>query len=717
MQINDFIRDGKGRTYRVGSLLGRGLFAKSYAIRSDDNQEWVLKIPLSPSDFPNGSEDLAKISRQILQEQWQLLSVNPHPNLLVPLEQFISDQGQYCLLYPPNDRNLTRVLQNSRSLQDLLRLVIQIASTLAQLPKIAFPHGNLHLNNIFQSGDGITFMDPLTPLLQKHFVELQTAWGRNSPFIPPEHRGSTLKKAQTYSDTYALSLILFFEIMGQDPKLELYKTGLNKILQNNLEMRLQSILQNNPTSNPNFRNQFITHALRFLGKALSVQSQPAQIYRFHVIGDFHQRLQDLVDLINPSIVQVSNILFKRPPGILAFESDENVEFSCTIKTTPPLQDFEDVICGTILLDAGRNNERITEYESSFDVSRQPSGRLRFAFSIEDLPPGDYNLRLGFLIKNSIGHPKHIDAQFQVVAALGYTPDSITVPPKNLSFPKKANPSAILYEISEEQSLSKEDDSNFPQPIPLFEAEFSSIAIDQNQPDESEEMVESKISLPQHPRPRIVHRTETQPSKPMVMPESSTFDFLESDIIDFPEQKLHTGPTLVVNNPKDLHTDLHQSGQEASLSHTTIDNDVVYTPAVKPEVPNPLERSILESPFAVQIHPIQAKQTPQSQQVIEQIPDMEESEEISPFLAQRDDTEYTEYTEHTEHTDYTEDLSQNYKLTKNNDDFEEESEHHDVVGSFFRKIVTTLKEDQFVFMLVAMGGIIVILGLLFSFLPL
>ena len=134
MNTDEYIRDGKGHSYRVGALLGRGLYAKTYAVRGEDNKEWALKVPLNPSDLPKGSEKLAKISKQILQEQWRELSTTQTDDILLPKHQFTSQDGIYCLLYPRNDRSLYRELQRDCSLQELLAICIQISQILPRLP-------------------------------------------------------------------------------------------------------------------------------------------------------------------------------------------------------------------------------------------------------------------------------------------------------------------------------------------------------------------------------------------------------------------------------------------------------------------------------------------------------------------------------------------------------------------------------------------------------
>ena len=65
----EFIRDASGATYRIGTLLGRGLFAKTFTARSEDGQEWIVKTALGPSDFSEDMGHLVKISRSIMDEQ------------------------------------------------------------------------------------------------------------------------------------------------------------------------------------------------------------------------------------------------------------------------------------------------------------------------------------------------------------------------------------------------------------------------------------------------------------------------------------------------------------------------------------------------------------------------------------------------------------------------------------------------------------------------
>ena len=91
----NFIRDANGATYRIGALLGRGLFARTFTARGEDGVDWIVKIALGPSDFPEDMLHLVKISRAVLDEQWQILSRKSSPHLLAPAANFISEDGRY----------------------------------------------------------------------------------------------------------------------------------------------------------------------------------------------------------------------------------------------------------------------------------------------------------------------------------------------------------------------------------------------------------------------------------------------------------------------------------------------------------------------------------------------------------------------------------------------------------------------------------------------
>ena len=80
------------------------------------------------------------------------------------------------------------------------------------------------------------------------------------------------------------------------------------------------------------------------------------------------------------------ILFGGPLGKGSFQQDDEIRFSCSIHTTPPLEDHEDITAGTIVVDLNQNGARVEGYDLWVEVSRLNGGRLRFQFGIVDIPP-------------------------------------------------------------------------------------------------------------------------------------------------------------------------------------------------------------------------------------------------------------------------------------------------------------------------------------------
>ena len=456
----NFIRDANGATYRIGALLGRGLFARTFTARGEDGVDWIVKIALGPTDFPEDMHHLVKISRAVMDEQWQVLSRKQSPHILGPSANFISEDGRYCLLYPRHDVGFKQLMGQSRSLPELLRILARCTQALNHLPSGLCPHGNIHPNNVFWDGQQVLFMDPLTPLLRLHHADLLKAKGLTA-CTPPEYRHIRMRKSSwnpsIATDTHGLALLLMGRLV-RDCELEVCTQGLTKLLENNLSQSIQLLLDDNPSANTHFHDRVSRQIVRILDRALNIKWEPSPPFRFANLQDFQQRLQNIIDLINPTVSKVGPILFGGPLGKGSFQQDDEVRFSCSIHTTPPLEDHEDITAGTILVDLNRNGARVEGYDLWVEVSRLNGGRLRFQFGVADIPPGDYGLFLGFRVNGSLATPKQEYAEFNVVANIGYAPPPSSVPPKTLQFP-----SALHHTASSEGETTIEIDDSVATP--------------------------------------------------------------------------------------------------------------------------------------------------------------------------------------------------------------------------------------------------------------
>ena len=203
MNTGEIVRDGQGHQYKIGPILGRGLWGKTYTVQTEDEVEWALKIPLSPSDLPDGHEKLAQVSRKILVEQGNILSDSHAPQFLAPRLQFTTKEGIPCLLFPKLESNLEQRLQQGCSLREILAIAVQLVEAIDSLPLSLSAHGNLHPRNVFlASRTSVKLSDPITPTLTRHYAALRQARETDTRYMPPEARELEVgSPQQVYVDT------------------------------------------------------------------------------------------------------------------------------------------------------------------------------------------------------------------------------------------------------------------------------------------------------------------------------------------------------------------------------------------------------------------------------------------------------------------------------------------------------------------------------------
>jgi hypothetical protein len=149
-------------------------------------------------------------------------------------------------------------------------------------------------------------------------------------------------------------------------------------------------------------------------------------------------------------------IVNRPTSNQAFETNESVQFSVSVAASPGVESHEELAPGIALFDQ-ESGEQIRLNDSGFEANRHPSGRFRFAFTLQPLPPSRYMVKVAFAIKGS-GHPPiTAQAPFEVRAAPGY------VPP-----PKATEPQALPFNAPEDDAPEKDtavDHLVEPSPLP------------------------------------------------------------------------------------------------------------------------------------------------------------------------------------------------------------------------------------------------------------
>ena len=444
MNTGEVIRDGQGHSYEVGPLLGRGLWGKTYSVRTEDGMEWALKVPLSPKDLPTGHEKLAQISRKILMEMGDILSNNKIPQLMTPRLAFTTKEGVPCLLFHKNENNLERRLNQECTMREIISICVQLIEALDALPLTLSAHGNIHPKNVFLTERGsVQLSDPITPTLAKNYKALRAAKKFDNIFAPPEVRKMEIESPQqVYVDTYSVSMILFQSALDNKKGTMLPPEGLSKALRAALQDKVQNRLKEEG-SNPRFHARLGAALSRFLNRALSPQNTPSPPFRFHHLQTYRERLQFLHDLIDPTVTYVGQILLDRSPGVTTFTTSEAVKFSCTIDCAPKIENFEEILCGIRLFDRSKE-ERIKGSDSEYTVDPHPTGRLRFGFTMRDLPPAQYLVQLAFKIRDAGSEPKLAEGEFDIHPSPGWVPPRQTPEKKPIPITIPAQDDSLVW---------------------------------------------------------------------------------------------------------------------------------------------------------------------------------------------------------------------------------------------------------------------------------
>jgi serine/threonine protein kinase len=426
MKTGDHVTNGKGRTFQVGQLLGRGLWGKCYLAREEANgSEWVLKVPLGSEDLPAEPPRLAEACREIAREQGRLLEESGN-NALVELEErFVAEDGSPAMLMPRYPEIFERRMADVGTMDEVLQALTGAMNALDTLNKVLPVHGSLKPANIMIDEEGsVRLMDPITPTLKRHLTTLARRDGYlGDAYMPPEVKGADGEPNLGVSaDTFALAMTLFrasstsTDPRGPEP---LPADGLQKGDVQALKDRLHNRLKDE-SSNPRFHARLADRAAAIVNRGISVETSPSPPFRFNKLDEFMTRMTEVTSLVHPTIAHVGKLILNRPPAETAFGTDEEVRFSCTVGATQGVEAHEEIAAGLAVFNQ-ESSERIRNLSCSYTVDRHPSGRFRFSFRVTDLPPGQYMVRIAYTIRDSGHEPMTAEEGFQIIAAAGYVP--------------------------------------------------------------------------------------------------------------------------------------------------------------------------------------------------------------------------------------------------------------------------------------------------------
>jgi hypothetical protein len=444
MKSGDGVSDGQGRSFTVGELLGRGSWGSSWLVRDTQGRELVAKVALAPSDLlpdvpmPDG---LLLASRSAVIEQAELLKKAALPMLPRFEGSFNLPDGRPVLLTARYTSTLKKKLAGGVHLTEIISLLAKLTRSLGDAGRA---HGNLRPSNLFFTERGEPILaDWVTPAVQGWRLRFAEHHPEREDYWPPEAQD----QARPTDDTWALNMILWRAATtppgARDPRREerflAPKHGLDKVEVSALRDKVLSRLKDEP-ANPRFAPRLAERLGALLNRGLAPFAEPSPPYRFEDLPTLRQRIDEVNELIQPRVETVGQFLLAASAKNGVFSGiDALSSFSVTIGCSPGVAGHEDVACGVQLSDLDRTDEegkpaRISVRNAQYSVKAHPTGRIRFDFTLPELPPGRYRANVAFSIKDGSASPEVASGEFELRPPPGYVPPVEDAPQAPMPIP-------------------------------------------------------------------------------------------------------------------------------------------------------------------------------------------------------------------------------------------------------------------------------------------
>lgn len=427
--------DTQGTAWTVGQELGRGSYARTFVARSASGREAVLKLALDASDlFGDEASNLASICSQIIVEQASFMRERQRPWLPDLLGEVELESGARGLLIPRYAASLATRLRTAVTLLGVLK-VLQRAAQCCE----SGVHGNLRAENLLLADDDrLVLTDPVTPTWRDNAERLLSRSPDRPSLRPPEAGADP----SVMWDTYALCATLYQAVIaapqGNEPRRDERPAppaeGLDKPTLAHIKDRVLGRLDQEQ-GNPRFAPRVADRLKALLDRGLSAQWNPSPPYRFGDAATLRERLGDLIDLIDPRVTSVGKVMLASSATDGVFGEGVSPAFSTTVTCTDGITQ-EDLAAGLLVrdLDADGDDDRVPVPDAQYTVKPHPSGRLRFDFTLPELRPGRYTVRIAFAVKDSDHEPQTTDGHFELRPPPGYVPPADDPPPETAALP-------------------------------------------------------------------------------------------------------------------------------------------------------------------------------------------------------------------------------------------------------------------------------------------
>ncbi len=445
---------GAARNFVLGDVLGRGLWGVSWTARDAAGRDFVVKVPLEehdvPADAPLPAGVLAACAAALV-ETGELYAKG---HAWLPRLEAIGTTaaGAPALVMPRYPMSLKRRIAASVPLSEgvvLLQRVLDVLATAGRL------HGDLRPSNVLINDRGEPVLaDPLPAAIAAHRARLaEIAGSDRDEYGPPEGTSAS-------ADTFALCALLYRMAMIASPagpagaprredRIPIPHNGLDKVEIASLRDRVLTRLKDD-AANPRFAARMADRTSALLNRGLSREIEPSPPYRFAELSALAPRLEEVAELVDPQVADVGHLLHAVSVKNGSYQSGDPILFSVTIACSGGVQGQEDIACGVQIVDLDvQGDGRVPVPDAKYTVKPHPSGRLRFDFSLPDMPPGRYKIAVAFGIRDGRSDPKSASGEFEVRPAPGYVPPGNEVPsgPAPISMPQRPDRAAPLAERS------------------------------------------------------------------------------------------------------------------------------------------------------------------------------------------------------------------------------------------------------------------------------
>ncbi|CAD8143808.1 unnamed protein product [Paramecium octaurelia] len=325
-------------TYEYNDLIGSGYSSKVYkGINTKTNQVVAIKV-ISIQQL------ITQISKSLLKNEIQVLSLIDHPNLMKIYDTFETKNNRYLICEYCNERDLAEILDSTKFTEtQTLEVFQQIAQGIKALHDKKIIHRDIKPANILKSNGSYKLADFGFAVIENQYESIIKKFNVGTPmYMAPETVQNNVYSEK--SDIWALGIVLFQMIYRELPSFSKQENELSKkhsFLINKIKndtittIKTKELMLNMLNIDPEKRmsiNEIIAN-LSIQPKKISTLSHQSIPYRSiktsSISQDLQQSRQQLEDelLNNQSLSNNAGVISEnQPKQHLNFKSQEIIGF-------------------------------------------------------------------------------------------------------------------------------------------------------------------------------------------------------------------------------------------------------------------------------------------------------------------------------------------------------------------------------------------------------